>query len=79
MLLWTALHNAFFSQHFVDHRNYSITYFRLQSIVLRTFLSLLLSMSLIKKTLKVYHNFCPLFKFWSLFMQLKIEDIIGYY
>ena len=59
--------------------NHSITYSRLLWIVLWTFPSLLISTSLIPKALKDSHNFCLHFKFWSFFIQLKIEKIIGYY
>ena len=67
-----------FSQRFINHCKNSITYSRLHSIVLRPFPSLLLSMTLIPKVLKYSHNFCLHFKFWSSFIQLKIEKIIGY-
>ena len=68
-----------FSQRFIDPRNHSIIYSRLPLIVLRTFPWLLLSMSLIPKVLNDSHNFCLHLKFWSFFIQLKIERIIGYY
>ena len=68
-----------FSQRFIDHRNHWITYTRFHLIVLRPFPSLLLSMSLITKTLKDSQDFCPHFKLRSFFIKLRIEKIISYY